>query len=756
MRQTIWGVLISLVAVASVSSVYGVLVKSSPAITVEKTGEVFHIVNIQPGSEVWYSDGRVGDTITKINDQPAASFDQLPDHISSIELLIGNNESPSRIAIGIEARNLISETISLFLLAIAFSLMSLFVFMRAERTSEVALFALFTAAAATALAIGPGSLANHAWARLAQGASITTTSIFFFAFFLTFARDRLETDTGRSSSIPELASILVVLFWLIWIVIATFGGALFPTMRVVTLALLSISLLTVLVLLPWRYRRASMARKEQLRIATVGTLIGIFPFLWLSIIPQIVTGKPIVAAEASVLGLALIPLSFGYSILRFQLLGISRLIHQSATYVLITAGIIAAYGSALTVLNLITDDDEILRNLEVVLFFSMFAGVPLISGVRNRAIRIADRLLYPHTIERASVLEALNDEFSSSGNQTTLLEKSVAILGQGLGLRYAVGSTVISESMVHAEYGIRPVGFWYEDVTRNLDNESRVQRVSHGEIGSEYLVGSVNEFDGEPGHWILGPRIDGASFDTEDVRVFQLATNMISSELVRSKLSDAVEHQQRQLASIDSEVLQSQQNERAEISSYLHDEPLQKIAYALGQMRERSLPEDLAGILEEVAQDLRTTSASLSPDILISSGLVTAVGLAIEEQKNRSDFQVYLDVSQIEDEARFSEEIELAVYRTVQEGLNNVRKHAEAKAAWVQLSYDKRMLVASIDDNGSGISTIDSGARKNSTSNLGLRGLERRISQLGGTMKISARASRGTSLIVHLPATEIN
>ena len=190
------------------------------------------------------------------------------------------------------------------------------------------------------------------------------------------------------------------------------------------------------------------------------------------------------------------------------------------------------------------------------------------------------------------------------------------------------------------------------------------------------------------------------------------------------------------------------------MSSYLHDEPLQKIAYALGQMRERSLPEDLAGILEEVARDLRTTSASLSPDILKSSGLVTAVGLAIEEQRKRSDFQIFPDLSKLGVEDRFVEDIELAVYRTIQEGLNNVRKHANAKAVWVQLAYESGTLTTSVDDNGIGIS--EDKERQNMTNhNLGLRGLERRITQLGGSLQISARASRGTSLTVGIPTKKI-
>ena len=273
-----------------------------------------------------------------------------------------------------------------------------------------------------------------------------------------------------------------------------------------------------------------------------------------------------------------------------------------------------------------------------------------------------------------------------------------------------------------------------------------------GEI--EHLVSTVMTISSEIDRWISGPRIDGAPFDSEDIRLFQLATNMISREVARTELSDEVKNQERELASIDNEVQQVQQHERAEMSSYLHDEPLQKIAYALGQMRERSLPEDLAGILEEVARDLRTTSASLSPDILRSSGLVTSIGIAIEEQRKRSEFSIFQNFSEIDRETRFQEEVELAIYRAVQEGLTNARKHADAKAVWVQLSYVGNVITASVDDNGIGLgdALIQS---SDQDQNLGLRGLRRRIQRLGGSVEITARATRGTSLKVNIPADQV-
>lgn len=754
-RQSVWLILMVGALAAAISSIYGISTRSSPAIEVEKDGDLFVITEIYPGSEVWYNDGRVGHVITSVNGQPSANFDALPDLVLSLDIATSRDTEAVRITIGVGPASLAQQTVTLLLLAGAFTVMSMFLFIRAERTTEVVLFAVFTASAAATLAIGPASLANHAWARLAQGVTTATSSIYFLTFFIVFARETTGRQRIQLRNLPEYSTGCALVTTLLWLAAGTLLPELFPVMRNGTLILLAASFLIVLVLLPWRYRTATANRKEQLRFATIGTTIGLFPFIWLSIIPQAVTGESIIAPEASILALALLPLSFGYSILRHQLLGISRLVHRGATYALITAMIVAVYGSVLTVLNLFAADSTVLRNVELILLFVMFAGVPLIAGVRSRAMRLADRLLYPDLKDRSDLIGRLNSVISSFGRSDALLQRSISVVGQGLGVGYAFASHGSGSAEISGEYGTRPTGFLPDGFSSQIGEHSGIIRVSHDELESEFLAGTVRGIKGIQGNMVLGPRTDGAPFDSEDIRIFQLVCGIVSGELVRTQLMEEVELQQRQLESIGEEVQRIQEDERSELSSYIHDEPLQKVAYALAQMRERALPEDLAGVLEEVARDLRNTSASLSPDILRRAGLATAISLLVKEQGHRSQFGIFLDVESMSDADRFDEDIELALYRTVREGLNNARKYANAKAVWVQLSYEAGALKLSVDDNGVGLSE-PSGEPTRIDQNLGLRGLERRITQLGGTLTISPRASRGTSLTVRISATKID
>ena len=464
-RRVVWLVMMLASVIMIFLTAYGTSAKSSPAIEATRSGQNFVITEISPGSEIWYAGGRAGDFIVEINGSAAGEFPSLPSVIDSLNVTPSLIEPSVRIMIGVETSALLRQTLSLLLLTVVFALMSLFVFSRANRTSEVVLFAYFTAAIAATLAIGPASLANHAWARLLQGATTSIASVYFLAFFIEFARNS-ETRTSKlSANLPEASSILSLILGSLWIATATAVPELFPVLRVIALVLLGASLLGALVILPARYRRAPKVRKEQLRIASAGTVIGIFPFIWLSIIPQIITGKPIIAAETSVLGLSLIPLSFGYSKSRNQLLGISQLIHRSATYVLITTLVIVLYGSILSILNRFADESETLRNIELLLLFTMFAGIPLISGIRTRALAIADRLLYPQSLDRESLLDTLTAEFPKSSSTVSTLDRSLNAIGQSLGLRYVSAVIPSKNGDLRSEYGIRPPGYWAEDVT---------------------------------------------------------------------------------------------------------------------------------------------------------------------------------------------------------------------------------------------------------------------------------------------------
>jgi signal transduction histidine kinase len=85
------------------------------------------------------------------------------------------------------------------------------------------------------------------------------------------------------------------------------------------------------------------------------------------------------------------------------------------------------------------------------------------------------------------------------------------------------------------------------------------------------------------------------------------------------------------------------------------------------------------------------------------------------------------------------------LFRTAQEGLTNIQRHAQASQAWVRLSRVADAIILCVGDNGIGMPT------NTTTGHFGLRGLDERAADLGGHFRISPRPDGGTQLEMSLP-----
>src|SRR3990170_951295 len=103
------------------------------------------------------------------------------------------------------------------------------------------------------------------------------------------------------------------------------------------------------------------------------------------------------------------------------------------------------------------------------------------------------------------------------------------------------------------------------------------------------------------------------------------------------------------------------------------------------------------------------------------------------------------------EEQRLPAQIETALFRVVQEALNNVARHAEAKNAEVTISTQADSVVVEIADDGKGFDLHDVRASADSSRGLGLMGMEERISLLNGRLEINSKIDEGTSIRLEVP-----
>ncbi|MGB8838551.1 MAG: sensor histidine kinase, partial [Candidatus Acidiferrales bacterium] len=151
---------------------------------------------------------------------------------------------------------------------------------------------------------------------------------------------------------------------------------------------------------------------------------------------------------------------------------------------------------------------------------------------------------------------------------------------------------------------------------------------------------------------------------------------------------------------------------------------------------------------EDLSREIRTLSYLLHPPLLDEMGLVSALRWYVEGFSERSKIKVDLDLSPEMD--RLPRELELVIFRVVQESLTNVHRHSGSSSARIYLARTPGAVEFEVSDRGTGISTARQGEMSSAKTGVGVRGMEERIRQFGGTLRIDS-SSKGTVVAVKLP-----
>jgi two-component system NarL family sensor kinase len=154
-------------------------------------------------------------------------------------------------------------------------------------------------------------------------------------------------------------------------------------------------------------------------------------------------------------------------------------------------------------------------------------------------------------------------------------------------------------------------------------------------------------------------------------------------------------------------------------------------------------------LTDEAMKQVRTISHLLHPPLLDEAGLASALRCYIDGFSERSQIEVTLEIP-----ATFSglsEEMELSIFRVVQECLTNIHRHAGSPTAAIRITQNEACLRIEIEDAGKGIPPErESLLGLSAHTGVGLRGMRERLRQLGGTLQIQS-IGHGTQVIATLP-----
>ncbi len=191
----------------------------------------------------------------------------------------------------------------------------------------------------------------------------------------------------------------------------------------------------------------------------------------------------------------------------------------------------------------------------------------------------------------------------------------------------------------------------------------------------------------------------------------------------------------------------AQEEERKRIARDLHDGVGQSLLLIKKQMEAtQHTTIENQKMITETLEEVRSISRDLHPFQLEKFGLTAAIDEAIHKVENSTELFITKEIDNIDN--LFSDKEEINIYRTIQESLSNIVKHANATAAKVRIQSAPKEIIIKIQDNGKG---FDHELTIIKSKSLGLRTMHERVSAIGGKLKIERNVPNGTIIEIRIP-----
>jgi len=209
------------------------------------------------------------------------------------------------------------------------------------------------------------------------------------------------------------------------------------------------------------------------------------------------------------------------------------------------------------------------------------------------------------------------------------------------------------------------------------------------------------------------------------------------------------------------QAVMAQEEERKRISRELHDDTVQVLGGLSRKLdnfvrKNDSLSEQDINFLRQFHEQLNVGltevqrfSQDLRPSLLDYLGLLTALRSLVAKAQERYGLSIEFEV--IGEERRFEPEVEILIFRIIQEAITNVGRHAHASIARVIIELSDGKTVFNISDNGTGFQLPDSVDDLPRSGKLGLAGIHERALLLGGDLQVQSSRGKGTIIAVEIP-----
>ncbi len=260
------------------------------------------------------------------------------------------------------------------------------------------------------------------------------------------------------------------------------------------------------------------------------------------------------------------------------------------------------------------------------------------------------------------------------------------------------------------------------------------------------------------GMWLLGERDGGLTFAPEDLNWLAAIAREAAAVLEAIQYAEHERNVASEMRALYRQMVKTRESERGRISRELHDGVLQdlsavtrdlKARVTMGNNEDASL-EEMAKLSGDTVRFLRAICSDLRPPLL-QQDLSSAINAMVAEQDRRSSAPVHIDISAQAGDLNLPDETALAIYRILQESLNNAVQHAEASEIAVRLTAYPDRLRLTVTDDGRGIPGGIASAHFVSQGHYGLAGMRESAAMVGGKLDLQTAEDYGTVVIFELP-----
>lgn len=241
--------------------------------------------------------------------------------------------------------------------------------------------------------------------------------------------------------------------------------------------------------------------------------------------------------------------------------------------------------------------------------------------------------------------------------------------------------------------------------------------------------------------------------------------NLLEAEQQRARweqeMEERVEERTERIHTLLARVISAQEEERKRVARELHDEVAQDLATSLITLQrlsqsntrleqaEQDTLEQAQSQIGDTLKEMRRIISDLRPSALDDLGIEAAIRSYAESRADAPGIRVHFEtigVAPPMDGVR-----QTALFRILQEAINNVIRHSQASGLWIRLEFSGEEVEAMIEDDGKGFDDVSVAQGGNSTSQLGIIGMKERAVLLNGNVEVDSKPGNGTRVRAWIP-----